>query len=202
MLRDKLTTSFYLECENLPWQYNFLERQNCYKWGQNRASLSVNSSFKIWISWSSENPPIINRSVLIDGDSIRSDQFVFQTQPKDLPRMVQLRRFRSLSFPFSLTKHPLSFHSHCFYLCTCLDNDGRITGNDATKFFAMSNLSRSELKQVLFSSFVLFYFLLRIYIYISAFYWFQIGDWSFWIKRVLGGNDELFCYNTDGCLIN
>ncbi|KAK6917809.1 EH domain-containing protein, N-terminal [Dillenia turbinata] len=29
-----------------------------------------------------------------------------------------------------------------------LDGDGRITGNDAIKFFAMSNLSRSELKQV------------------------------------------------------
>ncbi|KAK9267737.1 hypothetical protein L1049_010170 [Liquidambar formosana] len=28
------------------------------------------------------------------------------------------------------------------------DGDGRITGNDATKFFAMSKLSRSELKQV------------------------------------------------------
>ncbi|XP_042489631.1 EH domain-containing protein 1-like isoform X2 [Macadamia integrifolia] len=28
------------------------------------------------------------------------------------------------------------------------DNDGRITGNDVTKFFAMSNLSRPELKQV------------------------------------------------------
>ncbi|KAK6932798.1 Dynamin, N-terminal [Dillenia turbinata] len=28
------------------------------------------------------------------------------------------------------------------------DGDGRITGNDAIKFFAMSNLSRSELKQV------------------------------------------------------
>ncbi|KAL5574774.1 hypothetical protein UlMin_018011 [Ulmus minor] len=28
------------------------------------------------------------------------------------------------------------------------DGDGRITGNDATKFFAMSNLSRQELKQV------------------------------------------------------
>ncbi|XP_052202090.1 EH domain-containing protein 1-like [Diospyros lotus] len=28
------------------------------------------------------------------------------------------------------------------------DRDGRITGNDATKFFAMSNLSRPELKQV------------------------------------------------------
>ncbi|KAF5478968.1 hypothetical protein F2P56_005486, partial [Juglans regia] len=30
----------------------------------------------------------------------------------------------------------------------CLDGDGRITGNDATKFFAMSNLSRQDLKQV------------------------------------------------------
>lgn len=28
------------------------------------------------------------------------------------------------------------------------DNDGRITGNDATKFFAMSKLSRTQLKQV------------------------------------------------------
>ncbi|KAH7569416.1 hypothetical protein JRO89_XS06G0157700 [Xanthoceras sorbifolium] len=28
------------------------------------------------------------------------------------------------------------------------DGDGRITGNDATKFFAMSKLSRQELKQV------------------------------------------------------
>lgn len=28
------------------------------------------------------------------------------------------------------------------------DGDGRITGNDATKFFAMSNLSRQHLKQV------------------------------------------------------
>ncbi|KNA25803.1 hypothetical protein SOVF_003530 [Spinacia oleracea] len=28
------------------------------------------------------------------------------------------------------------------------DGDGRITGNDATKFFSMSNLSRSDLKQV------------------------------------------------------
>ncbi|KAK2992223.1 hypothetical protein RJ640_005710 [Escallonia rubra] len=30
----------------------------------------------------------------------------------------------------------------------CVDGDGRITGNDATKFFAMSKLSRPELKQV------------------------------------------------------
>lgn len=29
-----------------------------------------------------------------------------------------------------------------------LDSDGRITGSDATKFFAMSNLSRQDLKQV------------------------------------------------------
>lgn len=29
-----------------------------------------------------------------------------------------------------------------------LDGDGRITGNDATKFFAFSNLSRQDLKQV------------------------------------------------------
>jgi len=29
------------------------------------------------------------------------------------------------------------------------DGDGRFTGNEAIKFFAMSNLSRQELKQVL-----------------------------------------------------
>ena len=34
-----------------------------------------------------------------------------------------------------------------FPSCT-IDGDGRITGNDATKFFAMSKLSRPELKQV------------------------------------------------------
>lgn len=28
------------------------------------------------------------------------------------------------------------------------DGDGRLTGNDALKFFAMSNLSKPELKQV------------------------------------------------------
>lgn len=29
-----------------------------------------------------------------------------------------------------------------------LDGDGRISGNEATKFFALSNLSRSQLKQL------------------------------------------------------
>jgi len=29
------------------------------------------------------------------------------------------------------------------------DGDGRVSGNDATKFFAMSKLSRQELKQVI-----------------------------------------------------
>lgn len=31
-----------------------------------------------------------------------------------------------------------------------VDADGRVTGSDATKFFAMSSLSRPELKQVYF----------------------------------------------------
>ena len=34
-----------------------------------------------------------------------------------------------------------------------LDGDGRIRGADATKFFAMSDLSRQELKQVSSMSF-------------------------------------------------
>lgn len=29
-----------------------------------------------------------------------------------------------------------------------VDGDGRISGNEATKFFALSNLSRSQLKQL------------------------------------------------------
>ncbi|KMZ61120.1 EH domain-containing protein 4 [Zostera marina] len=35
-----------------------------------------------------------------------------------------------------------------WFSCADADGDGRITGTDATKFFAMSKLSRSELKQV------------------------------------------------------
>jgi hypothetical protein len=38
----------------------------------------------------------------------------------------------------------------CLNGAFCSDGDGRITGNDATKFFAMSNLSRQDLKQVWF----------------------------------------------------
>jgi len=34
------------------------------------------------------------------------------------------------------------------YGCAIEDGDGRLTGNDALKFFAMSNLSKPELKQV------------------------------------------------------
>lgn len=35
--------------------------------------------------------------------------------------------------------------------CMLLDGDGRLTGKDAIEFFAMSNLSKPELKQVLTS---------------------------------------------------
>ncbi|CAJ2653263.1 unnamed protein product [Trifolium pratense] len=39
-----------------------------------------------------------------------------------------------------------------WFNCADSDGDGRITGNDATKFFAMSNLSCQDLKQVPLSS--------------------------------------------------
>lgn len=55
-----------------------------------------------------------------------------------------------------------------------LDGDGRITGNDATKFFAMSKLSRSELKQV--TNFSLFNFFFGSNLSISRFgdlIWFE-----------------------------
>jgi hypothetical protein len=44
----------------------------------------------------------------------------------------------------------LTLYAGCLCLdgAFCSDGDGRITGNDATKFFAMSNLSRQDLKQV------------------------------------------------------
>lgn len=50
------------------------------------------------------------------------------------------------------------FGFHCGFLFACSDNDGRITGSDAIKFFSMSNLSRQDLKQVGFHCmlFVLF----------------------------------------------
>lgn len=47
----------------------------------------------------------------------------------------------------SCSKHNQKIYQEWFNYADS-DNDGRITGNDATKFFAMSNLSRSELKQV------------------------------------------------------
>ncbi|KAK7387717.1 hypothetical protein VNO78_22507 [Psophocarpus tetragonolobus] len=47
----------------------------------------------------------------------------------------------------SCSKEQLKTYQEWFNLADS-DGDGRITGNDATKFFALSNLSRSQLKQV------------------------------------------------------
>lgn len=47
----------------------------------------------------------------------------------------------------SCSKEQLKTYQDWFNLADS-DGDGRITGNDATKFFALSNLSRSQLKQV------------------------------------------------------
>ncbi|KAJ4830654.1 EH domain-containing protein 1 [Turnera subulata] len=47
----------------------------------------------------------------------------------------------------SCSKEDQQIYKEWFHLADS-DGDGRITGNDATKFFAMSNLSRQELKQV------------------------------------------------------
>ncbi|XP_028755277.1 EH domain-containing protein 1 [Neltuma alba] len=47
----------------------------------------------------------------------------------------------------SCSKEQTKIYQEWFNLADS-DGDGRITGNDATKFFAMSNLSRSQLKQV------------------------------------------------------
>ncbi|XP_061339820.1 EH domain-containing protein 2-like isoform X2 [Gastrolobium bilobum] len=47
----------------------------------------------------------------------------------------------------SCSKEQMKTYQEWFNLADS-DGDGRITGNDATKFFALSNLSRSQLKQV------------------------------------------------------
>ncbi|KAK4259077.1 hypothetical protein QN277_005450 [Acacia crassicarpa] len=47
----------------------------------------------------------------------------------------------------SCSKEQMKIYEEWFKLADS-DGDARITGNDATKFFAMSNLSRSQLKQV------------------------------------------------------
>ncbi|KAK4765203.1 hypothetical protein SAY86_026293 [Trapa natans] len=47
----------------------------------------------------------------------------------------------------SCSKEQQKIYSEWFSIADA-DGDGRVTGNDATKFFSMSNLSRQELKQV------------------------------------------------------
>ncbi|XP_043692148.1 EH domain-containing protein 1-like isoform X2 [Telopea speciosissima] len=53
-----------------------------------------------------------------------------------------------LSSPISICSKENQKIYQEWFNCADTDGDGRITGNDATKFFAMSNLSRPELKQV------------------------------------------------------
>ncbi|XP_062077613.1 EH domain-containing protein 1 isoform X3 [Humulus lupulus] len=48
---------------------------------------------------------------------------------------------------FSCSKEHQSIYQEWF-VCADSDGDGRITGNDALKFFALSNLSRQDLKQI------------------------------------------------------
>lgn len=60
------------------------------------------------------------------------------------------------------------------------DGDGRITGNDAIKFFSMSTLPRQDLKQV----WVLFVFFLRF-----------IGFWHF-CSSALSFHVELYFENS------
>lgn len=55
--------------------------------------------------------------------------------------------FFFFSFPFSFSFNFMIFMYVTFFFPQ-IDGDGRITGNDATKFFALSNLSRQDLKQV------------------------------------------------------
>jgi len=90
--------------------------------------------------------------VPLSGYRIGSDCFVLQRPPEDLPGMVQLCRFKYLFFSLCFNHYQPHFvesnRKNHLLLFFPLDGDGRITVNDATKFFSMSKLSRSELKQV------------------------------------------------------
>ncbi|XP_057421157.1 EH domain-containing protein 1-like [Lotus japonicus] len=62
--------------------------------------------------------------------------------------VIQLRKMKTVSdWIDSCSKEQTNTYHQWFNLADS-DGDGRITGNDATKFFALSNLSRSQLKQV------------------------------------------------------
>jgi len=94
----------------------------------------------------------VKRFIFEDESSLRLDRFLFQRAIEDVSRMVHLGRFRFYCFasfhsstPFALGCN--SFFS-LFFSYLIVDGDARISGNDATKFFALSNLSRSQLKHV------------------------------------------------------
>ena len=79
-----------------------------------------------------------------------------------LPRFY----FGDLGFRFFF----LIFHFVDFsdYVCVWLeDGDGRITGNDATKFFSMATLSRIELKQVDFFFLLFLYYVIFVFSFIG-----------------------------------
>ncbi len=48
----------------------------------------------------------------------------------------------------------MGFMVICLFYCTIVDADGRLTGPDAVKFFSRSQLSRGDLKQVLWLLFL------------------------------------------------
>jgi hypothetical protein len=48
----------------------------------------------------------------------------------------------------------MGFMVICLLYCTIVDADGRLTGPDAVKFFSRSQLSRGDLKQVLWLLFL------------------------------------------------
>lgn len=83
------------------------------------------------------------------------------------------------------------FKSLILLIILFIDGDGRVTGNDATKFFALSKLPRQELKQVLISKntssllIILFLILLILvyFIFLRSCQYFEMDECS-----------EILCY--------
>jgi hypothetical protein len=88
-----------------------------------------------------------------DGDrAVGRRSGLLQGAPEDLRRMVRARRTRygALVLPHPGTvERPVEFEADCYGGGSfVVDGYGRVVGADATSFFAMSGLSRADLKQV------------------------------------------------------
>lgn len=139
-------------------------------------TLSVTLSFSLSFRFSNFEASFCWRS---NGDRVRSDRFVLEGSAEDLQGLVQLGWFRYIS----IFSHYFNFWCQAVLdwllvnhvVVYGLDGDGRITGNEGAKFFAMSKLSRPELKQVFQVSWILTVSLFRFCLISSMKYYVTLG---------------------------